>query len=62
MATADGSYTPGLVACGHMTTVAATKKLDLQRHLGGLFIYFIAGLLHTLQQENKKEDYFALTK
>jgi len=45
-----------------MTTVAATKKLDLQRHLGGLFIYFIAGLLHTLQQENKKEDYFALTK
>jgi len=36
LATADGSYTPGLVACGLMTTVAARKKLNLQRHLGGL--------------------------
>jgi len=26
LATADGNYTPGLVACGHMTTVAARKR------------------------------------
>ena len=33
--TADCGYPPGLVACGHVSTVAARKK-NLQRHLGGL--------------------------
>ena len=41
MATADGSYKLGLVACGHMTRVAARKKLNLQRHLGGLLVVAI---------------------
>ena len=37
MATADGSYTPRLVVCGHVTTVAARKSRTLR---GILVVYF----------------------
>jgi len=38
LATADGSYTPGLVACGHVTTVAARKSRTFR---GILVVYTV---------------------
>ena len=45
MATADGSYTPGLVACGHVTTVAARKS----RTFRGILVVYSEGAFSETQ-------------